>query len=196
MMHEQACCCNAAANHQFLMAAAFWIIWIVSMEECSSLMQNLMQIRCSVILNVMATQYSYALNSIYRPHWLVQWRCPCARMHIPVHSPWLPGYVDVTQTVLVILTMTGLFPDRPHICWWTVFIRMFRPNPKMSTHWLVYWLLWDRTKISKGKKYKITFKETAKSEFEDTSKCTQHFFHQRKSKYSSVFNTDCLKGLR
>ena len=23
-------------------------------------------------------------------------------MCIPVHSPWLPGYIDVTQTVLVI----------------------------------------------------------------------------------------------
>ena len=27
----------------------------------------------------------------------------------PVHSPWLPGYIDVAQTVLVILTMAGLF---------------------------------------------------------------------------------------
>ena len=33
-------------------------------------------------------------------------------MHIPVHSPWLPGYTDVVQTVLVILTMAGLFLDR------------------------------------------------------------------------------------
>ena len=36
-------------------------------------------------------------------------------MHIPVRSPWLPGYVNVAQTVLVILTMAGLFPDGPHI---------------------------------------------------------------------------------
>ena len=27
----------------------------------------------------------------------------------------LPGYIDVAQTVLVILTMAGLFPDRAHI---------------------------------------------------------------------------------
>ena len=33
-------------------------------------------------------------------------------MCIPVHSPWLPGYTDIMQTVLVILTMAGLFPDR------------------------------------------------------------------------------------
>ena len=49
---------------------AFWIIWIVSMEECSSLMQNLIQIHCSthsVILNVMATQYTCPLNGVYHP---------------------------------------------------------------------------------------------------------------------------------
>ena len=26
-----------------------------------------------------------------------------------MHIPWLPGYVDVAQTILVMLTMTGLF---------------------------------------------------------------------------------------
>ena len=31
------------------------------------------------------------------------------------HSPWLPGYIGVTQTVLVILTTAGLFTDRPLI---------------------------------------------------------------------------------
>ena len=35
-------------------------------------------------------------------------------MRIPVHSPWLPGYTEVEQTVLVILTLAGLFPDRLH----------------------------------------------------------------------------------
>ena len=32
-----------------------------------------------------------------------------------VHSPWLPGYADVTQTILIILTMAGLFLDGPCI---------------------------------------------------------------------------------
>ena len=36
-------------------------------------------------------------------------------MYIAVHSPWLPGYIDVAQTILVLLPMAGLFPDRPHI---------------------------------------------------------------------------------
>ena len=36
-------------------------------------------------------------------------------MYIPVHCPWLPGYMDVGQIILIILTMVGLFPDRLHI---------------------------------------------------------------------------------
>ena len=95
-------------------AMAFWIIQMVSMEECSSLTQSLMQIHCStclVIFNVMAKQHTCSLNVIYNPHWLVQWSLYCSFMCIPVHSPRLPGYIDVTQTVLLISTMTGLFPD-------------------------------------------------------------------------------------
>ena len=30
-------------------------------------------------------------------------------MSIPVHSPGLPGYIDVMQTVLVTVTMVGFF---------------------------------------------------------------------------------------
>ena len=47
VMHERAHCHDEAANHQLPIAAAFWIIWIVPVEECSSLTQNLMQISCS-----------------------------------------------------------------------------------------------------------------------------------------------------
>ena len=35
-------------------------------------------------------------------------------MRIPAHPPWLPGYIQATQTVLIISTTAGLFPDRPH----------------------------------------------------------------------------------
>ena len=72
---------------------ASWIIRIVSTEELSSLMPNLMQTCCSthsVILNMMTTQYMCQLNSVYWPHWLVQWSHHCSHMRIPVHSPWLP----------------------------------------------------------------------------------------------------------
>ena len=48
-------------------------------------------------------------------HWLVQWSCHCSCMRILVRSPCLPGYNDVAKTVLVTLTMTGLFPDRPRV---------------------------------------------------------------------------------
>ena len=36
-------------------------------------------------------------------------------MHILVPSPYLPGYTDVTETILVMLTLAGRFPGRPHI---------------------------------------------------------------------------------
>ena len=90
------------------------------MEECSSLMQNLIQIRCStcsVILNAVATQYTCSLKGVYCPHGLIQRSHHCSHMCIPVHSLWLPGYIDVLQTILVILTMAGLSSDRPHILW-------------------------------------------------------------------------------
>ena len=118
MRHEWAPCHDEAANHQLPSAAAFWIIRIVSREECSSLTQNLMQVRCSthsVILNVTATQYTCSLSGVYRPHWLVQWSRHCSHVRTPVHSPWLPGHSDVAQTVLSMLTMAALFPDKPPI---------------------------------------------------------------------------------
>ena len=62
---------------------------------------------------MMITQHMCSLNDIYHPHWLVQWSCHCSCMRIPVHSPWLPGYIDAMQNVLVTLTMAGLLPDRP-----------------------------------------------------------------------------------
>ena len=77
-----------------------------------------MQIHCSihsVILNVMATV-----------HMPTQWHLlpPLASrvkssMFMHTHScplsPWLSGYVDAAQTILVILTMAGIFLKRPHI---------------------------------------------------------------------------------
>ena len=58
MMHEWTHCHHQTANHLWPTTAAFWIMWIVSMEKFSNLTQNLMQIccsTCSVILNVMTT---------------------------------------------------------------------------------------------------------------------------------------------
>ena len=55
-----------------------------------------------------------SLNGVYHPHWLVQWSRHCPRTRIPVCSPWLPGYIDATQSVLVILILGVLFLDRTH----------------------------------------------------------------------------------
>ena len=117
VMHKRMCCRDKAANHQSLITVDFWIIWIVFTEECSSLMQNLMQICCStlsVIVNAMATQYTCSFNSVYHPHWLVQRSHHYSHMHTPVHSPWWPACMDVTQTILIVLTTVGHFLDRTH----------------------------------------------------------------------------------
>ena len=108
VMCEWACCQDEAANHQLPIAEAFWIIYIVSVEEYSNLIQNSRQIHFfthAVILNVMATQYICSLNGIYHPLWLVQWSRHCSCMCIPVLCLWLPGYTDTAQTFLIILTM-------------------------------------------------------------------------------------------
>ena len=112
--------CQSPVAHScsLLNHPTFWVIQIVSTEECSSLTHNLMRIRCftcSAILNAMATQYTCSLNAIYYPHWLVQWSHHCLHMYILAHSPWLPGYIDVIQTVLVTLIVAGHFLDRHHL---------------------------------------------------------------------------------
>ena len=93
-------------------------------REIFELNADLMQIHCStrsVILNGTVTQYTCSLNSISCPHWLVRWSHHYSCMHIPVHSAWLPGYINVRQTVvLVILTMAGSFVDRPFI--WSLLV--------------------------------------------------------------------------
>ena len=107
-----------SCQSQVPIAAAFWIIQVVSPQECSSLMPNLMLICCSTllaILNAIATQFTCSCNGVYCSHWLVQWSHHCSHMPILVHSPWLPGYIDVVETILIILTMAGFYPDRPCI---------------------------------------------------------------------------------
>ena len=109
MTHEWVCCHDKAANHQVPIAMDFWIIRIVSMEECSSLTQNLMQIHCSthsVILNVMATEYGCSLNG--EP---IRW----SHCHICTFQSTLHGCQFTLMSckpVLIILTMAGLFLDR------------------------------------------------------------------------------------
>ena len=117
MMHEWARCHDKAGNHQLPIASAFWIIGIVSeggmfklnaeFDE-DSLLCLLSHFECDGHTVHMLTQGCLPpqLTSTV-------WCCHCPCMHIPVHSPWLPRYLDIMQTILVILTMVGLFADKP-----------------------------------------------------------------------------------
>ena len=65
LMHYQVCCHDEAANHQVPIAAAFYIIPIVSAEEYSNLTQNLIQNHCST--------HSVILRDDHTVHMLIQW---------------------------------------------------------------------------------------------------------------------------
>ena len=99
--HERVLCHGAVAHRCGLLNHR-----TVSVEECSSFMQILIEIyycsTLSFILDATAIRYTCSLNDIDCPHWLAQWSHHCSLMHIPVHSPWLPGYTDVTQTLTVV----------------------------------------------------------------------------------------------
>ena len=102
---------------------------------------------CSVILNVMATQYTCSLNGVYCPQWLLQWSHHCSCMHIPVHSLWLPGYINVMQTILVILTMLDFF--------WTDLVYYIT---NMSVFWTLHRLcIFPITKLIWGLKIYFPF---------------------------------------
>ena len=77
-------------------------------------MQNLMQIHSSthsIILNVMAKQYRCSLNVIYclPPLSSAVKLSLFTHAHSSPHSPWLPGYINVLQAILITLTIVGLF---------------------------------------------------------------------------------------
>ena len=117
-MHERERCRDEAANHQLPIATAFWITWIVSAEEYSSLMQNLMRVCYSthpVILNVTATQYTCSLIGVYGPRPLLTSTVKSPLFTHACSCPFslVPGYIDAAQSILVLLTMAGLFLDRP-----------------------------------------------------------------------------------
>ena len=79
-------------------------------------------------------------------------------MHIPVHFHWLPGYIDVAQIVLDILTVAGIFPDRPHIfqlssndehiscLYFIVIFNNFLVDIKGLLK--IFYVLWDKNQMS------------------------------------------------
>ena len=109
--------------HTFICAAlialslkALWITWIVSMEECPSLTQNLMWFVALLTQSFWVRwPHSTQAHSMVSTTATVQYSYHCSRMCIPVLSPWLLGYLDVVQTGLIIVMMAGPFPDRPLI---------------------------------------------------------------------------------
>ena len=90
VMREEVHCHDEAATHQLPTASAFWIMWIVSMEECSSLTQNLQDTR-NIVHRTMTSQWcrlvallaqsfwmpwphsthAPSIGRVYHPHWLV-----------------------------------------------------------------------------------------------------------------------------
>ena len=102
-------------NQQLPIAAASWLVCIFRREmftlsakfDADSLLYWLSNFECNGHTAHVLTQRHLP------PPLLVLWSCHCSRVCIPVPSSWLPGYIDVMQTVLLILTMVRLFPDRP-----------------------------------------------------------------------------------
>ena len=129
MMHELVCCRAEAANHLLSIAVAFWIIPIVSTEECSSLMQSWMHISCSirsVILNVTATHvhmltqrhllppltstvksslFTLAFSSPLSMAGMLHWCCPN-------HSPYINnGWTFSAQNMYIHILSPLIFPQ-------------------------------------------------------------------------------------
>ena len=79
---------------------------------------------CSVILNVDGHTVHVLTQQLLPPP-LTSTVKSSLFMHVhSVHSPWLPHYTDVMQTVLVILTMAGLFLDRPQYISYIIYIAL------------------------------------------------------------------------
>ena len=91
---------------------------------------------CSVTLNATTTQDTGSLNGVCCPHWLVQWSRHCSCMRIPVYSLRLPGYIGVVQTVLIILTMAGLFLDRPYT--YMLHTHIFFKGDFLKKDWFIF----------------------------------------------------------
>ena len=58
----------------------------------------------------------------------IQWSHHFSHVCIAVHSPWLPGNMGVAHTVPSILTMAGLFLDRPCSLFFRLIFVNFAPD--------------------------------------------------------------------
>ena len=91
------------------------VIRTVSAEECSSFMWNLMQSHCSTHSVIWVWQphstHAHCMAST-TPHCVVQWSRHCSHICIPVLSLCISGYINIMQTILIMLTIVGFFLDR------------------------------------------------------------------------------------
>ena len=71
------------------------LLYSLSYFECNGHTVHLLTQQCLLPLLMSTVKSSLFMHAHSSPH-------PC-----------LPGYMDVTQTVLITLTMAGIFPDRP-----------------------------------------------------------------------------------
>ena len=108
MMHEREYCCDEAAHScsilshpnsfhggMFKLNAKFdvdQLLYLLSHFECDSHIVDMLPQQCPP-----PPLTSTVMSSLFT-------------LHSTVHSPWLPGYIDVAQTILVTLTMVELFP--------------------------------------------------------------------------------------
>ena len=138
VIHEQAHC-DEAANHQWPIAAAFWIIHIVSMEEFSSLMQNLVQICCCI--------GSHFECDSYLVYMLTQWHLPPpltstvkSSLFIHVHSSPLSLAARLhwccANCSCYVNRVAGLFPGQISysLISWVSFIFLSSPPLPIKIH--------------------------------------------------------------
>ena len=113
-----------------------------------------------VICNVMPTQCTCLFNCIYHPLQTSTAKSSLVMHPHSSHSPWLLGYIDVTQTFLFTLTMTRLFSGQT-ICvcmcvhthtYMCIYMYVCIHTCKFFVNWVV-WVLYTRTHIYKIKHY-------------------------------------------
>ena len=119
--HHVVCCGDEAASHQcgllnHLDSFCGGMFKFNAKFDADSLLYSLSHFEWDSLTIHMLTQ-EYLL-----PPLTITVKLSLFTLHIPVHSPWLPGYIDVAQTILLILTMAGIFLDRPCKCSRSFFI--------------------------------------------------------------------------
>ena len=107
-----------------------WMYKLNTKFDADSLLYSLSHFECDSHIVYMLTQRCLLppLTSTVKSY--------CSRTCIPVHSPWLPGYINFAQTVLVTLPMAEIFLDRPCILIIALFIGVYKKIKLKTPQWL------------------------------------------------------------